>query len=413
MDAIRKVFAVAGINLRLITSDRGYMITMFLVPLIVGFFSSAVSGGGDGGINLPVVLVNQDTGAYGEAIGDILEQIEEIDLLELDAPGAAEERVKSGERLAAVIIPLAFTQDINDHEQTVVTVIIDPAQASYANILTSIVDEIAGALAIQGEIRYGIQEVLADMGYDEANSPGLARAAQAQVEGVLFTQMQQMQSVNPIMVTSETLQGERVFVWDNVFSVILPAFTVMFAFFVVPALSTELLKEKEQGSLRRLVAAPLSRGSLIGGKVLASTLLVFIQVSLIFGIGAIILDMPVGNSPLALLLVTISLGLVATTMGLLVAATARSVDQASSIGLLLIFVLGFLSGSLTPTAPLYKGEGFLALLSRLTPQAQAQIAYYMLILQNGNLADVLPQISYMLGLSLLFFVIAIWRFRYE
>lgn len=413
MDAIRKAFAVAGINLRLIMSDRGYMVAMFIVPLIVGFFSSAVSGGGDGGINLPVVLVNQDTGAYGEAISDILGQVEEIDLLELDATNAAEERVKSGEHLAAVIIPLDFSQNIDDHEQTVITVIIDPAQASYANILTSIVDEIAGALAIQGEIRFGIQEVLADMGYDETSSPGLARAAQAQVEGVLFTQMQQMQSDNPIMVTSETLQGERVFVWDNVFSVILPAFTVMFAFFVVPALSTELLKEKEQGSLRRLVAAPLSRGSLIGGKVLASTLLVFIQVSLIFGIGAIILDMPVGNSPLALLLVTISLGLVATTMGLLVAATARSVDQASSIGLLLIFVLGFLSGSLTPTAPLYKGEGFLALLSRLTPQAQAQIAYYMLILQNGNLADVLPQIAYMLGLSLLFFVIAIWRFRYE
>jgi ABC-2 type transport system permease protein len=389
------------------------MITMFLVPLIVGLFSSAVFGGGDGGINLPVVLVNQDTGAYGEAIGDILEQIEEIDLLELDAPGAAEERVKSGERLAAVIIPLAFTQDINDHEQTVVTVIIDPAQASYANILTSIVDEIAGALAIQGEIRYGIQEVLADMGYDEARNPELTRAAQAQVEGVLFTQMQQMQSDNPIMVTSETLKGDQVFVWDNVFSVILPAFTVMFAFFVVPALSTELLKEKEQGSLRRLVAAPLSRGSLIGGKVLASTLLVFIQVSLIFGIGAIILDMPIGKSPMAMLLVTISLGLAATTMGLLVAATARSVDQAGSIGLLLVFVLGFLSGSFSPTAPLYKGEGFLALLSRLTPQAQAQIAYYTLLLQNGDLADVLPQISYMLGLSLLFFVIAIWRFRYE
>ena len=52
-------------------------------------------------------------------------------------------------------------------------------------------------------------------------------------------------------------------------------------------------------------------------------------------------------------------------------------------------------------------------LSRLTPQAQAQIAYFNLLIHNGGLLDVLPQVAYMLGLSLVFFLVAIWRFRFD
>ena len=65
-----------------------------------------------------------------------------------------------------------------------------------------------------------------------------------------------------------------------------PMLARMFAFFVVPMLSTALLREKADGTLRRLVAAPLPRSSLIGGKVLAFLLVVIVQVKILFAIGA-------------------------------------------------------------------------------------------------------------------------------
>jgi ABC-type multidrug transport system permease subunit len=98
---------------------------------------------------------------------------------------------------------------------------------------------------------------------------------------------------------------------------------------------------------------------------------------------------------------------------MLVAALSRSIDQAGSISLLLIFVLGFLGGSFSPQVAFCRGEGFMAFLSRYTPQAQATIAYHTMLLQNGGLIDILPQIVYLLGLSLVFFLIAIWRFKFE
>ena len=412
MNVIRKALAVMAKDLRVIAQDRAYVISMFIFPVLIALLNSMGSGGSQG-IHLPVVLVNQDKGEYGTAILNVLEQIPELDVERLDAPDQAEQQVASGGHLAAVIIPADFSQRINDYQEAEITAILDPAQVEYGRIITSILDEIGASLAIQGEIRYGIRQVLASGGLDLGTNPELARAAQAQVEGVIFTQMAQMESDAPIQIVRDVIKGKQVFSWNNIATLMLPALMVMFAFFITAAMSTDLIKEREAGSLRRLVAAPLPRGALIGGKVLAYTLVVVIQVAIIFLIGALAMDMSMGDSPLGLILITLCLGLVATTLGMMVAALAKSAEQAGSISLVLIFVLGFLSGSTSPQVAFYRGEGFMALLSRLTPQAQATIGYHTIMLQGGGVVDILPQVAYLLGLSLVFFLIAIWRFRFE
>jgi ABC-2 type transport system permease protein len=415
MELIRKVLAVTIKELLVIfTGDRGTLIGLFVLPLAISILSGAVFGGEASSIHIPVAVVNQDAGDYGDMIVEVLKDIKELSLDFQSAPAQAEDKVALGDFMAAVIIPPDFSQNIDDYASTEITVTIDPAQAQYGRIVTTIIEEISGALAIQGEIRYGIREVLADMGLDETLNPDVFRASQAQTEGVIFTQMQHLQTDEPIQLQRVDVKGEDVFSWeDNLFALTLPGLTVLFAFFVIPSLATELIKEKELGSLRRLVASPLPRGALIGGKVLAYTLMVLIQVVLVFGIVAVFFDMPLGSSPLGLLAVTIALGLSATTLGMLVSALARSRDQATSIGMLLIFVLGILAGNFNPDTAPFRGEGFMAKVSFYTPQAQSMIAYHTLMITHGTLVDVLPYVGYLLVLSLGFFLIAIWRFRFE
>ena len=413
MDTIRKALAVMLKDLRVVSQDRAYLISMLIFPMLITFLNASIFGGASESINLPVALVNQDSGAYGAALAEVMNNIPELDLAKLDSPTAANQAVTSGNSLAAVVVPLDFSQRIDAYQPGQVTVILDPAQAQYGRIISSIVDEVAGGLAIQGEIRYGISQVLASTGLDETADPALRQAAQAQTEGVIFTQISRMGVDDPIQVNKDVIKGRQVFTWDSLFDLMLPALTVMFAFFITAAVSTDLLKEREAGSLRRLVAAPLPRSALIGGKVLAYTLIVLIQVALVFGLAVVVADMSLGSSPLGLFLTSVCLGLVATTMGMLVAALAKSIEQAGSISLLLIFVLGIFSGAFSPQIAPYRGEGVMATLARLTPQAQATIAYHTLILQNGGVLDILPQLAYLLALSLLFFLIAIWRFKFE
>jgi len=413
MDTIRKALAVMLKDLRVVSQDRAYLISMLIFPMLITFLNASIFGGASESINLPVALVNQDSGVYGAALAEVMNNIPELDLAKLDSPTAANQAVTSGNSLAAVVVPLDFSQRIDAYQPGQVTVILDPAQAQYGRIISSIVDEVAGGLAIQGEIRYGISQVLASTGLDETADPALRQAAQAQTEGVIFTQISRMGVDDPIQVNQDVIKGRQVFTWDSLFDLMLPALTVMFAFFITAAVSTDLLKEREAGSLRRLVAAPLPRSALIGGKVLAYTLIVLIQVALVFGLAVVVADMSLGSSPLGLFLTSVCLGLVATTMGMLVAALAKSIEQAGSISLLLIFVLGIFSGAFSPQIAPYRGEGVMATLARLTPQAQATIAYHTLILQNGGVLDILPQLAYLLALSLLFFLIAIWRFKFE
>jgi ABC-type multidrug transport system permease subunit len=100
-------------------------------------------------------------------------------------------------------------------------------------------------------------------------------------------------------------------------------------------------------------------------------------------------------------------------MGMLVAVLARTRDQAVAIGMLLIFVGGILAGCFNPNTAPFRGEGFIAQVSYYTPQAQAMIAYHTLIILQGSLVQVLPYVGYLLALSLIFFLIASWRFKYE
>jgi ABC-2 type transport system permease protein len=117
-----------------------------------------------------------------------------------------------------------------------------------------------------------------------------------------------------------------------------PAFAVMFIFFVVGAESASLLREREAGTLRRLLAAPIPRWTVIAGKMLAYGLLVCLQVVILFTLGYVLFEITLGIDPLALVVLTITVAFVAVSMGMLVAALAKTSKQADNVGMVLAFV---------------------------------------------------------------------------
>lgn len=412
MDGIRKALAVAAKELQVFSKDRAWLFTIFLIPLLVSLIVSSLNSGG-GNFELPMIVVNHDAGHYGEDILNILRDIEDLRLAEMAADAEANALVSEGEFLAALIIPQDFSQRVDAYEQTKVQVVLDPAQAQFGTIITSIVDEVVTPVMMQGEIRYGIRAVQEKLGISEESDPATAQATQAQSEGVVSTQMQRIRDNPPVELRTEGLEDASVRMPDNLLTVFMPGFTVLFAFFLMPALAQELLREKEGGTLRRLLAAPLARSGIISGKMLAYMLVIVLQVAFIFGVGAIIFKMPLGDSPLGLLLVTLALGLAASSLGMMLAALARSAKQADNVGVLLVFVLGGLGGCfMLGLKPLFRFDGPIGVISNLTPHAHALEAYWRLMIEGGGVVDVLPQIAVLLVMSLVFLLIAVWRFKF-
>lgn len=412
MNVIRQLFAVVINEWQVFTKDKVHVFTVFLLPiLIAGLLGSAYTAGDD--LELPVALVNLDQSQYSADMVSILKDIDEIKLNNIASIDAANDLVVEGEAIAVIIIPANFGERIDAYEQTEVQVLMDPAQAEYGQLITSIMDEVIEIAVIQGEMKHGMNAVTADL---NLNSAAEVRAAEAQNEGVVDSQTKRMIDNPPVAVVKETVEGAAVQAPDNVFVLLVPGFTVMFSFFLLPVIAGQLLREKEEGALRRLVAAPLSTNIIMAGKVIAYMVVVILQVFLIFMVAAIAFGMPLGNSPLGMVLITFCLALAATSLGVMLAALAHSEQQAGSIGLLLVFILAGVGGCIqlgSKPLPLFRYENFVGFVSRLTPHAQALEGYMRLIKDNGTAVDVLPQSGILLMMTVVFFVVAVWRFRFE
>ena len=428
MNVIRNTLRMAWKDLKVLSNDRGQLAVIFALPLILSLICGGIStllnadSGGPSGepkLVIKAYVVNEDKGSYGEQVEEVLRGIRPLRLLHSRTVDRADEKVAEGEAAAAIIIPADFSAQIDANQPVRVRLIKDPARQGEARAVAGILNEVLAELSVRAEIEYGIRAVYERTGALEGAEPRVARAAQAQTMGAIWTAVQAMRQNPAIGVHREDLEGEKMElpVSGIVFAGFAPMFASMFAFFLVGFMAESILGEKEAGSFRRLLAAPIHRGTVVAGKMLAFVGVVFLQMLLLFGISSAFFDMPLGNSPLGLLALTLALALASTGLGMLLGSIARTRKQAGAIGLVLGFVLFFASGlppsNLSSTGYDLGLEGLRLHLSRLTPHTYAYDGYLKLMLGGADLADILPSILVLFGFGLVFFLIGLWRFKYE
>ena len=419
INPLHAIFSVAWKDLQILLKDRGFLVVIIFLPSIFSVLFGSINqkslDDDRTSITLPIALVNQDEGVYGEQVVEVLNSIESFDIQTPDSTAAAEQLVRDSQVMAAILIPAGLTQNVNSYQPSKIVVMIDPTQESYARAITGIINEVVTPVVLVGELSYGIRTLLADYpAYQQADAD-TQRGFEAQSLAANMAAVQRMQAEPWIKVEAQTSQGEDlIIVPDNIFAMIVPSFVVMFAFFIVGALGADLLKERQEGTLRRLIAAPMPRWTIITGKMLAYLVIVIAQVTFIFGAASLIFDMPLGKSIVGLIVMTIAMGLAATGLGMMIAAISKTDRQADTTGTLLGFVLAGLGGSISfGVVPLYKGGGIMEIISKLTPHAHALSGYDALMINNKGLVDILPEAGILLAFALVFMLIASWRFRFE
>ena len=194
-----------------------------------------------------------------------------------------------------------------------------------------------------------------------------------------------------------------------------PAYTLFGVFFIVEVLANNLMLEKQLGTFRRLLAAPLFRAALLGGKLLAFLCLNLLQIVLMFLVGMVVLPLfgapplGLGAHPEGLLLVSLAVSLAANGLGLLVATIAKTSEQVVGISLMLVIPMAVLGGVM---APRFIMPPFMQTLGLLSPHTWALESYHDVILRGATAVDILPGVGVLLGFALVFFSLAAWRFRW-
>lgn len=416
MKTLRSSLAVAWKDLQIILRDRGLLTIILLLPLVVGTMLSLLytsmyeKSTGEQALKIQVSLVNLDQGAFGEKVAQAMRSIDTLVVEQLDGEAGrlqADQAVADSEKTALILIPADFSQKIDAYEQAEVQVVVDPTQGELGKIVLGLMNYAVAPASIEGNIRYGIKSLSSQSEVVQNFNAKQKAGFEMQSLGAIMTQLQQFM-VNPVIAVNTTGQAEEVATPSiNFFSLMMPGFTVMMAFFLTGAIGMRLFIEKDQGTMRRLLISPMTRGSLIGGVMLAYGIFIILQVTLLFGISAGIFGMDLGNSFLGLALVTLALAVCVTSFGILLAAMARTGKQADSLGTLLGFIMGGLGGCIIFTVPpMYLWGGVIGTLSRLTPQSWALEGYYKLTVEGANAAAILPQVGVLLIYALVFFLIA-------
>jgi ABC-2 type transport system permease protein len=197
----------------------------------------------------------------------------------------------------------------------------------------------------------------------------------------------------------------------SAFQISVPNNAVLFGFFVALTCALSFAEERRAGTWRRLLSAPVAPWQLLGAKLLPYIALGTIQVGLLFAIGAFGFDMRIGGSLAALAVLTVGVATCATALGLLFAAVSTTEKQISSLGSVVILIMGLLSGCMFPRALMPHA---LQQIGLFMPHGWALDAYTTLLVRDGaGFADVARPIAAVYGFAAAFLIAGLRRFRFD
>lgn len=195
------------------------------------------------------------------------------------------------------------------------------------------------------------------------------------------------------------------------YQILVPSYTVLFAFFLVLSVGWLFVAERKHGTLVRLRAAPLTRGQILLGKLLPCLVVSLLQGVFLLAAGRLIFGMTWGSRPELLLAVAASTSFAAVGLAILVASVARTETQVAVYGTLLVLVLGGVSGSLMPRDLMPEQ---MKTVSLVTPHAWALDAYNQLLAgPNPDVSVVLTACGVLCAFGAAFTALAWWRMDLE
>ena len=414
-----KALSIAWKDMQIFLKDRGAVVQLFLLPLLfIVVFSGALAAiGSDGEEDTRILLpvVNLDG---GEAAQTLLDGLDAAGGVRVERYEQAQAQALLDEnKLARVLtIPARFTADIADNHQVTLRFVNHPdADPEETEAVRLVIEGVARDMSLESQILASLQQ----MGAMQANAPQEFQVFTAERTMAQARSQFERSRTQPLVAVVQTVpgqpEGEREKMPDAV-QLAVPGFAVLFVFLTAQATARSIYDEKKVGSFRRLLAAPMSKASLLAGKMLPNFITGLIQTAVIFAFGIIgmrllgLTPMTLGDAPLAVVIVAVVVALCSSAFGILIAAIARTENQIGGLSSVFLWVMGILGGCFIP---LFILENFLGPLPKIVPHYWANRAFNDLLVRGLGLADVTTEMAALLAFTALFFVIGLWRFDFN
>ena len=168
--------------------------------------------------------------------------------------------------------------------------------------------------------------------------------------------------------------------------------------------------ERQKGTLRRLLTTPTRRPTYLLGTISGQVAAALVQMLLLVGFGAIVLDLDWGQSPAALAAMLLTSALAAAALGTTLGTFVKTEAQAGGLSMMLGMVMALLGGC---WYPIELFPPFVQTAAKVLPTTWAMQGMLDIVMRGEGLAGVLLPATVLVGFAAVFFVIGVWRFRYE
>ncbi|MFJ1257534.1 ABC transporter permease [Cupriavidus sp. CuC1] len=434
-NAVTALFALVRADLRLYFSDRRALVTGVAAPIaIAAFFGYLFNPAMQKPSRIPVALSDLDDSSLSQKIVAALRQDPALLLRELPAR-AADDAVRQGKVQVAVTLPGGFGEAapgalFGARDKPVLTLRYDPSQALalavVRGVLTQHVMEAVSQAAMSsgpdaarplGALRGAMaanpalpgayrQDVLAMV--DSIERVQRAQAARA-ASGPDAAGLPGMRMGLPFEAREQpaSAQGGRPY---NSYAHAFAGMGVQFILFMGIESGVGLLLMRRLGLWQRLRAAPVSRGLLLGSRIVSGALTAVILMALIFSAAIAFFGVRIDGSVAGFAGVAVAFALTTASFGLLVAALGRTPAATRGLAIFATLLMVMLGGAWVPAFlfPSWLQSASLALPTRWAVDGLDAMTWRGLPLQAA-----LVPIGMLLAFAALFALLAIWRFDWE
>ena len=407
------IFILAGKDLRLVWRDRRALVVLLAMPLIMILVLGLSLGEGfgqkaDGLLRISVVDLdegftdpdtpgNEGQHHWSRVVQQDFSQTAGIRVEVITDRAEAERLVQEGHRAAVLVFGPKFSRKMTECsflaeginplfreginlQELDAELLRDPTQLTASSIIEQVAQVTTLRVVMPWMIGRAFQKVGERFGswvqtgikqmFPKVDLTGKTWAA--------LTRSEPISTPGAEIVTYKSPRGEGLLNRGAMsYQILVPSYLVMFSYFLVLTAGRLFVAERQQGTLKRLRAAPLPRWKIVGGKLIPCLVISVAQGLFLLGAGKLVFAMQWGSQPAWLLMVVLATSLSVTGLTLLVAALARTESQVTIYGTLLVLVLAGVSGCLMGDRELMPEAMQRASLA--TPHAWALVAYRQLL----------------------------------
>jgi ABC-2 type transport system permease protein len=300
---------------------------------------------------IPVLLVDHDQSIASKLLLGAfdVDQLKKMFQVTVTDETEGRKRMEDGKASAMVVIPERFTLDLLEIKPVTLLVVKNPAEQFLPDVVEEFMNTVAvmlsGAVQAFGDeargIRLMLDSPLGSISW-EALAPELGRAQKKMIAAGKY--------LDPLLIRlseeeTKAAGAKTNFTQADLFSIILPGMAVMFLLFIVQTIMRDLISEREDGKLRRMMTTPLRPLELIGARLIGGWAMGMAVLLVMAGVGTLIFRVswgPFGN----FLLLGAAASFWTSAFFALLHALFRNRNQAGALSAPIILVFSLFGGSI-------------------------------------------------------------------